>query len=137
MRYIRVSDPVGVIPDPILGKTTRIPHNEIPLNIARKVFTGILNQGVQTGSGSATLVLNPLMHGRFRPIIESAVRVSKTDFLDLFFKWTSATKFFERSIIFRYGLPKDMLSKGLKTTTGVQCPPPPNASFKCFLYSSG
>ena len=46
------------------------------------------------------------------------------------FIWVSATKSFDRSRIFRYGLPKDIMSKWQKKTTagGGRTGPPPPAS---------
>ena len=38
--------------------------------------------------------------------------------LDFFHIWASATKGFERPRIFRYGLPKDIFSRGQKTKGG-------------------
>ena len=47
-------------------------------------------------------------------------------FLYLFVKFTSATRRFARSRIFRYGLHEDILSKGQKTKGGwgLKVPPP-------------
>ena len=51
---------------------------------------------------------NPI--GGFGPIFQSSLRGGKIG--------ASTTKCFERSRIFRYGLPKDILSKGQKTKAG-------------------
>ena len=52
-------------------------------------------------------------------IDQSALRGSKDMFSMYFFIWASASKSFERSRIFGYELPKDILSKGQKNQTGL------------------
>ena len=61
---------------------------------------------------------------------KSALRWGKTKCVEFFFIGASAIKSWEKSRIFRYGLPEDFLSKGQKTTEGggggayaVQPPP--------------
>ena len=49
---------------------------------------------------------------------KSALREGKTKFLEFFFIGASAIKSWEKSRIFRYGLPGDFFSKGQKTTGG-------------------
>ena len=49
---------------------------------------------------------------------KSALCGGKTKFLIFFFKGVSAIKSWEKSNIFRYGLPEDFLNKGQKTTGG-------------------
>ena len=46
------------------------------------------------------------------PMFQSALRGARTNFVIFIFIGTSVIKSFERSRIFRYGLPKDILSKG-------------------------
>jgi len=57
----------------------------------------------------------------FGPKFQSALREGKTKFLIYFLIGVSATKSFARSRIFRYGLPKDILSKGQRTKEGWLC----------------
>ena len=58
-----------------------------------------------------------LIHEQYgtKPIFQSALREGNTNFFDFLFLGASTTKCFKRSCIFRYGLPKDILSKGQKT----------------------
>ena len=59
------------------------------------------------------------MHGRFSdPYCKVLGEEVKTIFFQFFFIGASATKDFERSRNFRYGLTKDILSKGQKTGGG-------------------
>ena len=62
---------------------------------------------------------------------KSALRRGKTKFVEFFFFiWASAIKSWEKSRIFRYGLPEDFLSNGQKTTGGGRTPysaPPPHS----------
>ena len=58
--------------------------------------------------------INLLLNGRFyRP--KTTVRGGKTKFLDFSFMGASAKKSWEKSRIFRYGLPLDFFSRGPKT----------------------
>ena len=58
---------------------------------------------------------------------KSALRGGKTKFFDFFFKGASAIKIWEKSRIFRYGLPEDFFNRGQKTTAGgaYSAPSPP------------
>ena len=53
-----------------------------------------------------------------------------------FFIGASAIKSREKSRILRHGLPEDFLSKGQKTTGGVEYPPAPHA-LEGQLYANG
>ena len=80
--------------------------------------------------------VNLFGHGRFSdPYFKVLWEGVKPNLLTLFFIGASAIKSFVRSRIFRYGLPKDILSKGQKNKGGGgrTVPPPPIAwRVKCF-----
>ena len=73
-------------------------------------------------------VSNPLMHGRISDSYFKMLWGGLKLFFSFFLMSESATNSCERSRIFRYGLFKDILSKGQKTTAveggGLQSPPP-------------
>ena len=71
--------------------------------------------------------INPFGYGRFSdPYFKVLWEGVKQSFLNFFFLGASAIKSFVRSRIFRYGLPKDISSKGQtkQGRGGVQSPPP-------------
>ena len=61
----------------------------------------------------------------FRSIFQSALRGSKTKFLIFFSYGHPQQKVVKGQESFRYGLPKDILGKRKKNTTGRTAPPPP------------
>ena len=78
--------------------------------------------------------LNPLTHGRFSdPYFKVLSEGDKTKFLDFLFIGASATKWFARSRIFKYGCLKIILSIRQKAREGVgyvHCAAPPTPWFK-------
>ena len=46
--------------------------------------------------------------------------MGKTNFFDFFFHWGIRNKSWEKTRIFRYGLPEDFLSKGQKPQGGLE-----------------
>ena len=85
------------------------------------------HQGKLTKEDALSILFYPPMHGRFSdPYLKVLWEGVKLHFWFFFFIWASETKSFERSIIFRYGLPLYILRKGQKTKArwGVQCPAP-------------
>ena len=60
----------------------------------------------------------------FGLIFHSALRGGKSNLFIFFFIGASAINRFASSRIFRYGLPKDILSKGKKQGRGRRPPPP-------------
>ena len=70
--------------------------------------------------------LNPLKQGRFLDRFSKCSERGKNYFFYLFFFiWASATKRIAKSIIFRYWLPQDILSKRQKAREGGAYRAPP------------